>query len=272
MKLGKITPKKASRKAVPRVARAVQPRYQDACGAAHALELVGERWALLVMRELMFGPRRFSDLRVALPGISANVLTQRLESLEASGIVERLRLPPPASVQVYGLTPWGLEAEPIFQALGRWAARSPAHDPALPLSAVSLMLSFRTMFDGRQAQAARMTVGFVFGEETFLVRIARGALTAAREAADGAQVTFSGTPEAVAAAVYGKVPLAVLEESGALAVAGDRAKAAQFTSLFALPAPAEVGQARRASSTSASGATTTSATGVPAASKNGVRA
>src|SRR5690606_2905113 len=77
-------------------------RYEDACGAAHALDLVGERWALLVMRELMFGPRRFSDLKAALPGISANVLTQRLEGLEASAIVERRRLPPPASVQVYG--------------------------------------------------------------------------------------------------------------------------------------------------------------------------
>jgi DNA-binding HxlR family transcriptional regulator len=111
----------------------VRRRYEDACGAAHGLDLVGERWALLVMRELMFGPRRFSDLRAALPGISANVLTQRLQGLEAAGIVERHRLPPPASVQVYGLTPWGLEAEPIFQALGRWAARSPEHDPSLPL-------------------------------------------------------------------------------------------------------------------------------------------
>ena len=253
-------------------ARADRRRYQDACGAAHALELVGERWALLVMRELMFGPRRFGDLRVALPGISANVLTQRLEGLEQSGIVERRRLPPPASVQVYGLTAWGLEAEPIFQALGRWAARSPRHDPALPLSAVSLMLSFRTLFDAGQAQAARMTVGFVFGEETFLARIARGALTAVREPVDTAQVTFTGTPEAVAAAVYGKVPLAVLEDSGKLEVAGDRARADRFLSLFTLPATAAGGQARRAASTSASGATTTSATGVPAASKNGVRA
>src|SRR3712207_6280268 len=112
--------------------------YDDACGAAHALDLVGERWALLVMRELMLGPKRFSDLRADLPGISANVLTQRLEGLEASGVLVRRRLPPPASVQVYELTPWGYESEPIFQALGRWAARSPQHDPSLPLSAVSL--------------------------------------------------------------------------------------------------------------------------------------
>src|SRR3954464_7006515 len=98
--------------------------YEDACGAAHALDLIGERWALLVMRELMLGPKRFSDLRSDLPGISANVLTQRLEGLGASALLARRRLPPPASTQVYELTPWGYEAEPIVQSLGRWAARS----------------------------------------------------------------------------------------------------------------------------------------------------
>src|SRR3990170_4539789 len=108
--------------------------YDDACGTAHALELIGERWALLVMRELMFGPRRFSELKGDLPGISANVLTQRLTELEERGLVRRTRLPPPASVQVYEATEWGLEAEPFVQALGRWAARSPRHDPTLPIS------------------------------------------------------------------------------------------------------------------------------------------
>src|SRR3954469_11833699 len=121
-------------------------RYDDACGTAHALDLIGERWALLVMRELMLGPKRFSDIRADLPGISANTLTQRLEGLEAIGLVVRRRLPPPASAQVYELTPWGYEPEPIIQTLGRWATRSAGHDPGLPLSATSLMLSFRTMF------------------------------------------------------------------------------------------------------------------------------
>src|SRR5688572_14865527 len=113
-------------------------RYDDACGTAHALDLIGERWALLVMRELMLGPKRFSDLKVDLPGISANVLTQRLEGLEAAGLLIRRRLPSPASAQVYELTPWGYEAEPIVQSLGKWAARSPAHDPTLPISATSI--------------------------------------------------------------------------------------------------------------------------------------
>src|SRR5215207_2665468 len=83
-------------------------RYDDACGLAHALELVGERWAMLVLRELAYGPRRFSELRTDLQGISANVLSQRLSELEARGLVRKTRLPPPASVQVYQATDWGL--------------------------------------------------------------------------------------------------------------------------------------------------------------------
>ena len=134
---------------LPKITETAQPvrrRYDDACGTAHALDLIGERWALLVMRELMLGPKRFSDIRADLPGISANVLTQRLEGLEGAGLLVRRKLPPPTSAQVYELSQWGYEAEPIVKSLGRWAARSPAHDPTLPLSATSLMLSFRTMF------------------------------------------------------------------------------------------------------------------------------
>lgn len=86
--------------------------YDDACGTALALEFIGERWSLLIMRELVYGPRRFGEIRANLPGISANVLTQRLESLEAAGIVLRYRLPSPANVQVYDLTDWGRDAAP----------------------------------------------------------------------------------------------------------------------------------------------------------------
>src|SRR3954469_12617600 len=89
--------------------------YDDACGTALAMELVGERWSLLIVRELMFGPRRFGELRKALTGISANVLTQRLEGMEAAGILTREKLPPPASVQVYALTPWGYKSEAAIQ-------------------------------------------------------------------------------------------------------------------------------------------------------------
>ncbi|MEJ7730980.1 MAG: winged helix-turn-helix transcriptional regulator [Polyangiaceae bacterium] len=209
--------------------------YEDACGTAHALDLVGERWALLVMRELMLGPKRFSTLRADLPGISANVLTQRLEGLEAAGLLVRKKLPAPAAAQVYELTPWGHEAEPIIRELGRWAARSPAHDPRLPISATSLMLSFRTMFDGARAARFEAVVGLRIGAETFRARVAGGKMEVGRGDVAGADVVLVAPATVLAKAVYGGVPLARLERQGALEIDGDRAVAERFVTLFPLP-------------------------------------
>ena len=206
--------------------------YDDACGTAHALDLIGERWALLVMRELMLGPKRFGDIRADLPGISANVLTQRLEGLETAGLLVRRRLPPPASTQVYELTEWGYEAEPIVRALGRWAARSPAHDPTLPISASSLMLSFKTMFDAKRATGMKARIGFRIGSESFVARSAGGRLDIARGETDGCDLVLTGPAQAIAASVYGGQPL------DALALAGDKAVAERFMTLFPLPAKA----------------------------------
>ncbi len=216
--------------------------YDDACGAAHALDLVGERWALLVMRELILGPKRFGDIRASLPGISANTLTLRLEGLEAAGVLGRRRLPPPASAQVYELTPWGYESEPIFQVLGRWAARSPSHDPRLPLSAVSLMLSLRTMIDSARAREIDASVGFRLGTESFVARLAAGRIDIVPGDAGAADLVFTASPPALAAAIYGGVPLDALEADGALVIAGDRALAARFVTLFVLPPKADASQ------------------------------
>src|SRR5215213_8677694 len=139
-------------------------RYDDACGLAHALELVGERWAMLVLRELAYGPRRFSELRADLQGISANVLTQRLTELEARGLVRKAKLPPPASVQVYEATDWGLEAIPVIARLGRWAARSPLHDPTLPMSHVSIIMSLQTLISPERAKGFEARIGFRLGD------------------------------------------------------------------------------------------------------------
>ncbi|HEX8241676.1 MAG TPA: helix-turn-helix domain-containing protein [Allosphingosinicella sp.] len=226
MKLQKITDPERS---------ASRRRYDDACGTAHALDLIGERWALLVIRELMLGPKRFSDLRSDLPGISANVLTQRLEGLEASGLLVRRRLPPPASTQVYELTPWGYEAEPIVQSLGKWAARSPAHDPTLPISATSIMLSFRTMFDAERARHFRARIGFSLGAEQFLAEVEDGRFENGRAEIVATDVVFTGTPTGLAAFVYGGQPIEALEEAGILKLDGDEAVAARFATLFPLP-------------------------------------
>src|SRR5438874_13671490 len=136
MKLAKVTKSRQNEE---------KRRYDDACGLAHALELIGERWAMLVLRELAYGPRRFSELKTDLPGISANVLAQRLGELEERGLVRKIKLPPPASVQVYEATGWGLEAVPVIASLGKWAARSPRHNPNQPMSHVSLIMSLQTL-------------------------------------------------------------------------------------------------------------------------------
>ena len=191
------------------------------------------------MRELMLGPKRFSDLRADLPGISANVLTQRLEGLEAAGVLARRKLPPPASAQVYELTPWGYESEPIFQALGRWAARSPEHDPSLPLSAVSLFLSFRTMLDPERARGLVARIGFRIGAGIFVAGLNDGTIEVGRGSVDDADVVLIGEAPAIAAAVYGGQPLGMLEAAGMLTVEGDRALAERFITLFPLPPKVE---------------------------------
>jgi DNA-binding HxlR family transcriptional regulator len=213
-------------------------RYDDACGMAHALDLIGERWALHVMRELMLGPLRFSEIKSELPGISANVLTQRLEGLEAKGLVQRRRLPPPLNAQVYELTEWGYEAEPVTAALGRWATRSPGHDPLLPISAVSILLSFRALFDPGLAKGLVARIGFALGSYTYIARIDEGGITIARGPTEEADVTFTGTPAGLAGAVHGKVPLEALAQAGVLTVTGDEAIARRFLTLFPLPAKA----------------------------------
>lgn len=208
-------------------------RYDDACAATHAMDLLGERWALPVMRELMLGPRRFGELKASINGISANVLTQRLEGLEQAGVVKRTRLPPPASVQVYELTPWGYEAGPIFQVMGRWAVKSPMHDPTRPFSAVSLMLSFRTMMNMEEAKRVSGRFAFRIGGDVFRLDIEHGQVALGRGEAEGADVVFTGSTAALAAAAYGRQSLDSLTD--VLTVEGDTKLVEGFLSLFPLP-------------------------------------
>ena len=220
MKLRKLTRKPATKR-----------WYDDACGTALAMELVGERWSLLIVRELMFGPRRFGELRAGLAGVSANVLTQRLAGLENAGILLRRKLPPPANVQIYELTPWGYESEKAIQELGRWAVRSPSHDPTLPLSAASLMLSARTMYAGGMTAS----VGFRLGADTFVATLTRHRIGIRRADPVDADATFESHPQAVAAVIYGGRPLDEAEADGSVLLVGDRAVAEDYVTRFPLP-------------------------------------
>ncbi|HZU50657.1 MAG TPA: helix-turn-helix domain-containing protein [Sphingomicrobium sp.] len=204
-------------------------RYDDACGLAHALELIGERWAMLVLRELAYGPRRFSELKSDLPGISANVLTQRLAELEERGIVRKRKLPPPASVQVYEATEWGLEAAPVIGRLGKWAARSPLHDPTLPISHAAIMMSLETMIDAERAKDIDAIIGFQLGDIRYVAHLHSGKLDIERRTVEQCDVLFICAPAELAAVIYGGAPLAMI------GVKGDLALAKRFVTLFPLP-------------------------------------
>ena len=207
--------------------------YNDGCAVAHALDLIGDRWAMPIMRELMLGPKRFTDLRASLPGISANVLTQRLEELEIASILVRRRLPPPAASQIYELTEWGRESEILFQVLGRWACRSPTMEPGHPMSNVSIILSMRTMIDHSRIGDIDATLGFRFGEEEFVARLKNGGFTIGPGSIEGADVTITGDQNALAAVIYGGQRFE--EVANALQIEGDRALAERFVRLFPLP-------------------------------------
>ena len=213
-------------------------RYDDACGTALALEFIGERWSLLIMRELVFGPRRFGELRANLPGISANVLTQRLENLEEVGIVRRYRLPSPANAPVYDLTEWGREAAPLMRDLGRWAARSPRHDPSLFMSAASAMMSLQALVDRPRALLLPVSVAFHFPGEDFVARVTGGEILASRGVVEAPDLAFTGDTMAMRRTIYGKAPLARDGAGGTLAVVGDPDRARSFIDLFHLPAKA----------------------------------
>ena len=220
MQLEKITTNRKSQE---------KRRYDDACGLAHALELVGERWAMLVLRELAYGPRRFSELKADLPGISANVLTQRLTELESRGLVRKAKLPPPASVQVYEATEWGLEAVPVIASLGRWAARSPCHDPTLPMSHVSLIMSLQTLLSPTLAEGLDARVGFRLGEANYVTTLRDGRLDVKRGEIADCDVEFIGSPSEIAGVIHGGAPF------GTIRVEGDLDLARRFRTLFPLP-------------------------------------
>jgi DNA-binding HxlR family transcriptional regulator len=210
-------------------------RFDDACGLAHAMELLGERWAMLVLRELAYGPRRFSELKADLQGISANVLTQRLSELEARGLVRKTKLPPPASVQVYEATGWGLEAIPVIASLGRWAARSPLHNPALRMSHVSVVMSLQTLISAERAEGLDARVGFRFGDTNYVVTVHDGALDVARGDGGPCDVTFIGSPTDIAGVIHGGAPFDTIR------VEGDLALADRFRTLFPLPEKVAIG-------------------------------
>jgi DNA-binding HxlR family transcriptional regulator len=206
--------------------------YADPCGIARALDVLGERWALLVVRELMLGPRRFGQLQDGLPDVSPNVLAQRLRDLEQDGVVRRTLLDPPASVAVYELTQRGQALEPILMELGRWGSATPRIG-GREMSTAAMLFALRTMFEpGSQGD---VTYGLQLEGEHYAVRIADGEIAISRGRPSDAAAYLATNLTALRLVVFLGTGVRAAEDAGALAISGDRRVAARFPKYFRRP-------------------------------------
>jgi DNA-binding HxlR family transcriptional regulator len=210
---------------------ATKRTYGDGCAIAHALDLVGERWSLLVVRELLLGPKRFTDLKRGLPNASPNVISDRLRELERAGIVRRDKLPPPASAHVYALTDRGRELEEIVLALGQWGTRSPTLPREDPIGADSVVLSLKGMFDAGAAKGLDATYELRLGEDRFAVTVSDQRIDIARGSADRPDATIDSDPGTFFGVVTGGRSLADMT------VEGDTGAVKRLLRLFPRPAP-----------------------------------
>jgi DNA-binding HxlR family transcriptional regulator len=199
--------------------------YEDPCGIARALDVVGERWALLIVRELVLGPKRFTDLRAAL-GASPNVLTQRLGELESAGVVERSS----ALGALYQLTDWGRELHPILLQLGRWGARA-QHLPEAELGVDALMLALESTFAPQNAASLSASYELRLGDERFAVEVTGEGIAIQRGSARKPDAIIETDAATLRALVFGDQKL-----TGApVELRGDTRLARAFFRLFARP-------------------------------------
>jgi DNA-binding HxlR family transcriptional regulator len=211
--------------------------YGEGCAAAHALDLVGERWALLVVRELLLGPKRFTDLRAGIVHASANVLAERLRELERAGVIRRRKLAPPAGSRVYELTDWGHELEPVLNHLGRWGSRSPALPHDAPMSFDSKVLALTALFDPDAAGDFATRLQLRLGEHELRVEVRDGRIELRRGVYDEPDAVVTTDPDTLTALAFGARRLRDAERAGAVAIDGDRRAVARFLGLFSVPEP-----------------------------------
>jgi DNA-binding HxlR family transcriptional regulator len=216
--------------------------YHQYCPVAHALDQVGDRWELLIVRELMLGQRRYTDLADALPGIGSNVLTTRLRELEAGGIVRKTKLPPPFAVSVYELTDRGRELDVVLRALAQWGARTlgaPAPEDCWSMYAVHVRFRPEAAVDGTYE------IRFVDGE-TISLQVAGSELVAMKLPADDPTLVVEAAPEALHAVIGGVVGAAEAVTDGRVRlVVGTEKELGDLVKMFApaedaVPAPSTV--------------------------------
>lgn len=209
--------------------------YGEACATAHALDLIGERWALLVVRELLFGPKRFTDLRAGLPNAGPNRLSRRLRELEGLGLVRRRKLAPPSASWVYELTDWGRELEPVLVELGRWGRRSPFRDLDAHISSDAIMLALRDDFTPVAGDDLDATYAIRFGEDHYVVRVAAGSLGIERGDADRPDAAIDIDARTFASLMTGSLGLEEALRSGRATVSGAREAFERLLAAFPRP-------------------------------------
>jgi DNA-binding HxlR family transcriptional regulator len=225
------------------VGRDGERSYRQYCGVARALDLVGERWALLVVRELLLGPRRFTDLRAGLPGVSTNILAHRLKRLERAGIIARTALPAPAASTVYELTEYGRELEPILLALGRWGASSLGpRDETEVLRSHWLALALMGFFRPEAADGVSAEYEVRLRDGVFNLTVRDGLVEAAPGPAHAPELVLEADDDALIALLAGATDAGPALASGAVRlVEGDEAGLERFMRLFRFVVPAVVG-------------------------------
>jgi DNA-binding HxlR family transcriptional regulator len=212
--------------------------YGDRCGIARALDLVGERWALLVVRELLLGPKRFTDLRGGLPHVSPDVLAQRLRELEAAEIVRRGKLPPPAGSRIYELTERGHELEPVVLELGRFGSVAPLPPVEAQIGVDALAIALKTLFAPSATDGLPATYELHLGEDRFRVQVVGGRLDIARGSAEAPDATIETDPGTLANVLWHGGKVGQARRSGDLTISGNEEAAKRFLGLFPLPATA----------------------------------
>jgi DNA-binding HxlR family transcriptional regulator len=204
--------------------------YSQYCPLAQGLDVIGERWALLIVRDLLLGPQRYSDLARGLPGIATDILTRRLRELEEADVVERVALPPPAAGTAYRLTERGEGLRAPLLALARWGIDlldSPPDGSDLAPSTIANALQVFL----QPGPVDRLDVAVTAGGQDFGVRVADGHARVSRGRLEGADLTLSGEPEALVALLTGDA-----EPNGEVVVEGDRALLERLREMIVLPA------------------------------------
>jgi DNA-binding HxlR family transcriptional regulator/putative sterol carrier protein len=210
--------------------------YGQFCGLARALDLVGGRWALLVVRDLLTGPKRFSQLHDGLPGIPTNVLTTRLRELEEAGIVQRSVHPRPERGVVYELTEFGRELEQPLMSLGSWGAKALGPEQRGDyVSTESLTMALRGAFRAEHADGTRRLYELRIDDKELRVAVEDGEMTVAAGSDQEPDVVLETDPDVLADLLTGRLDVDAARKSGDVRVTGTRAQVRRLFEIFRFP-------------------------------------